>query len=97
MRILITGAARAIGAATAHELSQRGHEVIATARDPKALAEVNATLKLALDVTNGQASPVCAGGLQEQAIRDQICRVMEGGPEAFRERYRRIAQGDGDV
>ena len=34
MRILITGAGRAIGAATATELTRAGHEVVATARDP---------------------------------------------------------------
>ena len=38
MRILITGAARAIGAATADELTRAGHEVVATARDPSLLA-----------------------------------------------------------
>ena len=33
MRILITGAARAIGATTARVLTERGHEVVATARE----------------------------------------------------------------
>jgi NAD(P)-dependent dehydrogenase (short-subunit alcohol dehydrogenase family) len=50
MRILITGAARAIGAATAAELTARGHEVVATARSPESLARVAAAKKLALDV-----------------------------------------------
>ena len=52
MRVLITGAARAIGAATAHELSLRGHHVIATARDRSLLAEVDAAQRLSLDVTS---------------------------------------------
>ena len=30
------------------------------------------------------------GGLQEDEIREEICRVMEGGREAFESRYKRI-------
>jgi NAD(P)-dependent dehydrogenase (short-subunit alcohol dehydrogenase family) len=52
MRILITGAGRAIGAATATELAGAGHEVVATARDPKLLDDLDVTLRLALDVTD---------------------------------------------
>jgi len=54
-RILITGASRGIGRATAVALAERGHEVIATARDVTALDDVPAALRLALDVTD-QAS-----------------------------------------
>jgi NAD(P)-dependent dehydrogenase (short-subunit alcohol dehydrogenase family) len=54
-RVLITGASRGIGRGVAEELSGRGHEVIATARDVEALADVPAVLRLPLDVTD-QAS-----------------------------------------
>jgi NAD(P)-dependent dehydrogenase (short-subunit alcohol dehydrogenase family) len=50
MRILITGAARAIGAATARALSARDHEVVATGRDRAALEGVDAAIKLTMDV-----------------------------------------------
>ena len=52
MRILVTGSARAIGAATAAELTRRGHHVIATARDASLLDQVDAAQRLALDVTD---------------------------------------------
>ena len=29
--------------------------------------------------------------------REEICRVMEGGKEAFAQRYRRIAEGENYV
>jgi len=52
MRILVTGAGRAIGAATARALAAGGHEVVATARDPASLAGLDVHLRLALDVTD---------------------------------------------
>jgi NAD(P)-dependent dehydrogenase (short-subunit alcohol dehydrogenase family) len=55
MRVLITGAARAIGAATAAELTERGHEVIATSRDASLLEAVPATQRHSLDVRDEQS------------------------------------------
>jgi NAD(P)-dependent dehydrogenase (short-subunit alcohol dehydrogenase family) len=52
MRILITGAGRAIGQATAIECAKRGFDVIATARDVSLLADLDVAQKLALDVTD---------------------------------------------
>lgn len=48
---------------------------------------------IALDVRSGQTRIVTQGGLQEPSIRDEICRVMEGGKEAFDQRYKRINAG----
>ncbi len=56
MRILITGAARAIGAASARELTRAGHEVVATARDPALLEELDVALRLPLDVTDDHST-----------------------------------------
>ncbi len=55
MRVLITGAARAIGAATAAELSAAGHQVIATARDTTLLAGLDVAARLRLDVTDEES------------------------------------------
>jgi len=52
MRILISGAGRAIGAATATVLAEAGHDVIATARDVAMLEALNVSQRLALDVTD---------------------------------------------
>jgi NADP-dependent 3-hydroxy acid dehydrogenase YdfG len=57
--ILITGASKGIGRATAAELARRGHRVVATARDPRTLDDLDVDQRLRLDVTD-QASVAAA-------------------------------------
>jgi NAD(P)-dependent dehydrogenase (short-subunit alcohol dehydrogenase family) len=52
VRVLVTGAARAIGRATVEVLGGRGHEVVATARNPALLEGLAAAQILALDVSD---------------------------------------------
>lgn len=63
MRVLITGAGRAIGAATSAALSARGHRVTATARRLESLERVEAAQRLVLDVTD----PGSIGAALDQA------------------------------
>src|SRR5215472_16453427 len=58
-RVLVTGCSSGIGRALCAELHERGHRVIATARDVAALAGLPAHAHLALDVTDA-ASIACA-------------------------------------
>jgi len=52
MRVLITGCSTGFGRGAAVELTKRGHEVIATARRPEVLDDLDVTERLALDVTS---------------------------------------------
>lgn len=50
MRILITGCSTGIGRASAIELTKRGHDVIATARRPEVIIDLDVAARLTLDV-----------------------------------------------
>jgi NADP-dependent 3-hydroxy acid dehydrogenase YdfG len=54
-RVLITGCSSGIGRASAAELTKRGFEVIATARKPETLEDLDVAEKLALDVTDDKS------------------------------------------
>jgi NAD(P)-dependent dehydrogenase (short-subunit alcohol dehydrogenase family) len=53
--VLITGASKGIGRATAIEFANRGYHVIATARDPRTLEDLPVAERLRLDVTDQQS------------------------------------------
>ena len=65
-------------------------QVIVVTHNPNIVVHGDAELVLSLDVAGGQSRIACRGGLQERKVRDEICRVMEGGREAFESRYQRI-------
>jgi NAD(P)-dependent dehydrogenase (short-subunit alcohol dehydrogenase family) len=67
---LITGANRGIGLALVREFQKHGHEVIATARDPGASAELKATgAELhALDVSDAASIKALAATLKGRAL-----------------------------
>ena len=65
-------------------------QIIVVTHNPNIVVHGDAELVLSLDTDGGQSKIVCRGGLQERRVRDEICRVMEGGLEAFESRYRRI-------
>ena len=49
-RVLITGCSTGFGRGAAIELAKRGHEVVATARRPETIEDLDVTERLALDV-----------------------------------------------
>ncbi|MBF8272803.1 MAG: ABC transporter [Magnetococcales bacterium] len=72
---------------------KKNRQVIVVTHNANIVVNGDAELIMALDVSNGQTSQRCTGNLQEQKVRQEICRIMEGGEKAFERRYRRIAHG----
>ncbi|OAT36005.1 DNA repair ATPase [Hafnia paralvei ATCC 29927] len=71
------------------EIKQR-RQVLVVTHNANIVVNGDAENVIALDIRSGQTRIVTQGGLQEPSIRDEICRVMEGGREAFNQRYKRI-------
>lgn len=70
-------------------------QIIVVTHNPNIVVHGDAELVISLEVKGGQSHITCSGGLQESRIREEICRVMEGGEEAFKTRFRRIMPPQG--
>lgn len=71
------------------EIKQK-RQVLVVTHNANIVVNGDAENVIALDIRSCQTRIVAQGGLQEPSIRDEICRVMEGGKEAFTQRYKRI-------
>lgn len=65
-------------------------QIIVVTHNPNIVVNGDAEMLHAMEFTAGQCVVSQAGSLQDQEIREEICRVMEGGREAFESRYRRL-------
>jgi hypothetical protein len=72
-------------------------QVIVVTHNANIVVNGDAENVIALDVRKGQTRIICQGSLQEKKVRHEICRVMEGGKEAFDLRYKRISAGGANV
>ena len=73
------------------KLSKHSQLIVVT-HNPNIVVNGDAEMLHALDFKNGQCRVVQSGSLQEVAMREEVCRVMEGGREAFERRYRRLGR-----
>ena len=65
-------------------------QIVIVTHNPNIVVHGDAELVISLESARGQSQVSSMGGLQESKVRAEVCRVMEGGQEAFESRYRRI-------
>ncbi|MHB8370857.1 MAG: TrlF family AAA-like ATPase [Leptospirales bacterium] len=67
-------------------------QIIVVTHNPNIVVNGDAEMLHALDFAAGQCLVAQSGSLQEKTMREEVCRVMEGGHEAFERRYRRLGR-----
>ena len=67
-------------------------QLIIVTHNPNIVVNGDAEMLFALDF-NGQCFIKTEGALQQQNVRDEVCRIMEGGREAFSRRWHRLGRG----
>jgi ABC-type cobalamin/Fe3+-siderophores transport system ATPase subunit len=72
-----------------HKNKERRQLIIVT-HNPNIVVNGDAELVHVLKFQGGQIQLDQQGGLEETAIREAICTIMEGGRQAFDKRYKRI-------
>ena len=72
-------------------------QIIVVTHNPNIVVNGDAEMLHALDFVRGQCMVRQSGSLQEAEMREEVCRVMEGGREAFKRRYRRLGPEPTDV
>ena len=77
--------------------NKRRRQVIVVTHNPNIVVNGDAEQVIAMDHQNGQciALEEGTGALQEPGVRDEVCRVMEGGRQAFQARYKRLLSPSG--
>jgi hypothetical protein len=73
--------------------NKRRRQVIIVTHNANIVVNGDSELVLALISKDGRTVMEAQGGLQETAVRDKICEIMEGGRDAFERRYSRILGG----
>ena len=73
--------------------SKRNRQVIVVTHNPNIVVNGHAEAVIAMDFRKGQCVIVeeGTGCLQDRGPREEVCRVMEGGLQAFQSRYERLA------
>lgn len=68
-------------------------QIIVVTHNPNIVVNGDAEMLHVLDFVNGQCAVVESGSLQSAEMREEVCRVMEGGRTALEQRYRRLEAG----
>lgn len=77
--------------------NKQRRQLIIVTHNANIVVNGDAELVLTMGFADGRIQLLSSGGMQETQVREHICRVMEGGKEAFRQRYKRILEDLDDL
>jgi ABC-type transport system involved in cytochrome bd biosynthesis fused ATPase/permease subunit len=69
-------------------------QFIVVTHNPNVVVNGDAELVYAMEFGGGQCFVQQTGSLQEAPVRREVCRVMEGGHEAFAKRWKRLGTSE---
>ena len=72
--------------------NKRRRQLIIVTHNPNVVVNGDAEMVHAFDFGGGQCRVERRGALQDKAVREKVCRVMEGGREAFTRRWARLGR-----
>ncbi|UKL13571.1 TrlF family AAA-like ATPase [Dissulfurimicrobium hydrothermale] len=72
--------------------SKLRRQLVIVTHNPNIVVNGDAELVHVLDFRGGQCRVVERGALQENSVREEVCRVMEGGRDAFERRWKRLGR-----
>lgn len=67
-------------------------QLVVVTHNPNVVVNGDAELVHVMDFGRGQCCVKQSGTLQEAEVREEVCRVMEGGREAFARRWKRLGR-----
>jgi len=67
-------------------------QLVIVTHNPNIVVNGDAEMIHVLDFSGGQCHVIERGALQEEPVREEVCRVMEGGREAFERRWKRLGR-----
>ena len=65
-------------------------QIIVVSHNPNIVVKADSEMVHAMAYRNGQCTAIAQGAIQDGAVREEVCEVMEGGELALRKRYRRL-------
>lgn len=69
-------------------------QLIVVTHNPNVVVNGDAELVCVMEFGAGQCIVQQSGALQDKAVRDEVCQVMEGGRDAFARRWKRLGSED---
>lgn len=70
--------------------NKKKRQVVIITHSPNLVVNGNADMIFPLDTSDGPTKFKSSGTLQQAAVRESVCKLMEGGKQALEQRFKRM-------